>query len=93
MLVGNLVCDKTKPKTLFCTFWDVSANSWQFICSKNIVSAVKKVVSLAKADTSSFLEDDIESHSLGASGETTMYINRQDAMKIQCAGHWTSNTL
>jgi len=93
MWVIDLVCDKGKPKTLLCAFWDVPASSWQFICSKDIISAVKKAVPLAGVDTSGFSEDNIGSHSLHASGATVMYINRQDAMKIQCTSHWTSNTL
>jgi len=90
--VIDLVNDKAKPETLLCAFWEVPSGSWQFVHSKDIVGMVKKAVPLAGVETSGFLEDNIGSHSLQAGGAMAMYINGQDVMKIQQAGHWTSNT-
>ena len=90
--VRDLVSDKAKPETLLCAFRETPAGSWRFIRSKDIVDAVKKAIPLAGDDTSGFSEADVGSHSLRAGGATAMYINGQDAMKIQRAGRWTSNT-
>jgi len=90
--VIDLVNDKAKPETLLCAFREVPSGSWKFVRSKDIVDAVKKAVPLEGEHTSGFSEDDVGSHSLRAGGATAMYINGQDAMKIQHAGRWTSNT-
>jgi len=34
----------------------------------------------------------IGSHPLWAGGATALYINKKDALAIQCAGRWTSTT-
>jgi len=70
----------------------VSSGSWQLVRSKDIVGTVKKMVPQAGVDTSGFSKVDMGSYSLQAGGATAMYINGQDAMKIQHAGCWTSNT-
>jgi len=87
-----LVRDKAKPETPLCAFREAPSLSWQYVRSKDMVSAVQDAIPLCGDDTTGYKEEDVGSHSLRSGGATALYINGFDAMAIQRAGRWTSDT-
>jgi len=78
-----LVKDKAKLETPLCAFWDAPSLSWQYVRSKDMVSAVQDAIPLCGDDTTGYKEEDVGSHSLWSGGVTVLYINGYDTMAIQ----------
>jgi len=55
-----------------------------------MVTAVQDAIPLCGDDTTGYKEEDVGSHSLRSGG--ALYIYGHDAMAIQRAGRWTSDT-
>jgi len=92
MCVLDLVNDGAEPDTLICSFHEATSLPWQHICGKDMVKAVQKAVKALGLLGSGYKIKQIGSHSLCAGEATTLYINKKDAMTIQCTGRWTSTT-
>ena len=88
----DMLRDGAAQDTLICAYKDSPELQWQNVRSKDIVQAVKDGLKACRSAIRNLPIDRVGSHSLRAGGAMALFINDKDAMTIQRAGRWTSNT-
>ncbi len=90
--VLDLLKDGARPDTLLCAFRDSPKVAWQHVRSNDILITMKRAVPLCSEYIRNYDVKKIGTHSLRSGGAMALYMNKRDALTIQRAGRWTSNT-